>query len=292
VDPESPHTRKSVAKLELDHSPYLHAFGLTQRHAVIPMNTKVTMPAMDKRAYMSEMMSGIWEGVYLVDLEDGSHNVFNCSQFNHLHVANTFENATGVTMDAGSSPHLAVYQFNLSLTTTALIRNKTARDAIRTKGGLYELTRYHLHTAGPLAGQCTSERISKHGRHTEFFRIDDRQSGKNTYCVYYAVEWFHDDASYGAMAVLKHNFCSGERKYWYHENVYPSEAIFVPSPSSIEEDEGVLLFLAHHGLTRKSYFHVLDASTFEELSVSEMPERMGFTAHAQFYANAKRSVVV
>ena len=39
------------------------------------------------------------------------------------------------------------------------------------------------------------------------------------YCVYYAVEWWHDAANYSSMAILKHDLCNGTRTYWSRPSV-------------------------------------------------------------------------
>merc|ERR1719473_983068 len=173
---------------------------------------------------MKDVLASQYNGVFVVDLETQQHSVFNCSAFNPLHIVNTYENGTGLVSDIAQSPVFAPYEYGTAMTQTSMARNKTARDAMRQKG-LFEVTRYHFHQSGRLAGQCTQERLSVPGRQTEFMRMDQRRNGL-MYCIYYAVEWYHDDDSWGSMAVLKHNVCTGDRTYWYRANWYPSEPVF------------------------------------------------------------------
>ena len=52
------------------------------------------------------------------------------------------------------------------------------------------MRRYHLHVSGPLAGNTTMEDFEGTNpfSHTDFYRINDRNSGL-PYCIYYATEW-------------------------------------------------------------------------------------------------------
>jgi len=66
----------------------------------------------------------------------------------------------------------------------------------------------------------------------------------------------------------------------------------VPGPSGAEED-GVLVFVALDGVKETSKLVILDAKTFTELEVAELPARIPFTAHGQFVPPlAGRSLVV
>ena len=84
-----------------------------------------------------------WDGIHVVDLE-GNVQIFQTEPFFHVHIANTFENETGIVMDLGTfdsipfSPH--------ELATDSFV-NKTARD-VKSYGQNVE--RLHLHLAGPL----------------------------------------------------------------------------------------------------------------------------------------------
>ena len=90
-----------------------------------------------------------------------------------------------------------------------------------------QIYRYHLHMQGDKKGQITMEPISVKNRIKDFPKL---KMGYSTvpYCIYYAIESFHNDVDYGSQAILKHNICTGERQYWYKPSHFPSEAFFVP----------------------------------------------------------------
>lgn len=59
----------------------------------------------------------------------------------------------------------------------------------------------------------------------------------------------------------------------------PGEAIFVPRPGGVDEDDGVLLSLVLDGHSDKSYLVCLDAKTMGEMGRAEMDFAVGFTLH-------------
>merc|ERR1711879_1042465 len=134
----------------------------------------------------------------------------------------------------------------------------------------------HLHLAGPMKGQVTRQKLSPPGRQTDFFKINDMKQGL-PYCIYYAVEWFHDDKAYASMAVMKHDICHHKITYWSQPNVYLNEPFFLAGETSVEDD-GTLVFTGLDGTTGKSVFVALDAQSFKEVERFELPNHIPFTA--------------
>merc|ERR1719272_2106670 len=103
-------------------------------------------PIWPKRPYLLDSFEEGWAGIQVVEMDTGKIQIFQTEKFFHVHVANTFENETGIVMDLGTfqdipfSPHLLV---------TANFLNKTERD--RPQGTMTE--RLHLHLAGPMKGR-------------------------------------------------------------------------------------------------------------------------------------------
>jgi len=224
-----------------------------------------------------------WDGIHVVDLE-GKVQIFQTDPFFHVHITNTFENETGIVMDLGTwdtipfSPHALA---------TASFLNKSSRDEKQMSNFV---ERMHLHTAGPLKGSVTRTRHSKPGRAIDFFKINDKMNGL-PYCVFYAVEWMHDDKNYANMAVLKHNMCTNTKTYWSNNHSYPGEPFFIPTGDAEDgdkekEEEGLLVFTSLDGVRGASDFVILDAKTFKEVSVVQLPVHIPFTAHGQFIPKA------
>jgi carotenoid cleavage dioxygenase-like enzyme len=254
---------------------YLHSFGLTENYVVLPMDLKIGRP---DSMEMVKLFADGWNGIHVLNMKTKEVQVFETDPFFHVHIANTFENATGIVMDLGVFDAIP---FSVHALGTDHFLNKTERDGKR--GSLHRSTqRFHMHLDGPLKGQVTREGLSPPGRFTDFFKINDFKNGM-PYCIYYAVEWFHDGTAYASQAVLKNDICQNKRTYWSKENQYVSEPFFVPlGNESDAEDHGLLVFVVLNGPRQASDFVVLDAKTFEEIAVVELPVHIPFTAHGQF----------
>jgi len=225
-----------------------------------------------------------WEGIHVLD-RHGSVQVFETDPFFHVHIANTFENATGIVMDLGTLDHVP---FDEHLLSTASQLNKTSRDT--TKPSTVE--RIHLHLAGPQKGQVTREHLGVPGRMVDFFKINHQFWGL-PYCFYYGVEWFHNDKDYASMAILKHDVCRNKRTYWHKEHVYVSEPYLLPKGKEAMpdmEDDGLLFFVTLNGLRKASDFVILDGKTMEEVAVVELPVHIPFLAHGQFVPSVGKDV--
>ncbi|KAM8927667.1 carotenoid-cleaving dioxygenase, mitochondrial-like [Pelodytes ibericus] len=70
---------------------------------------------------------------------------------------------------------------------------------------------------------------------------------------------------------------------WQEDGFYPSEPVFIPSPDSYEEDDGVILsaVVTPH-LDRKTFLLILDAKTFREIGRAGVPVQMPYGFHGAF----------
>ncbi|KAG0003122.1 hypothetical protein BGZ80_008999 [Entomortierella chlamydospora] len=65
---------------------------------------------------------------------------------------------------------------------------------------------------------------------------------------------------------------SSSATFWMEDQCTPSEPVFVPTPNSTEEDDGVLLSIVLDGRRRTGFMLILDAKTMKEIARAEMPE--------------------
>jgi len=262
---------------------YMHSFGVTPNYIVMPLtlgfgHNKGCIGAMPVLCSMIAQ----WQGIHVIDNE-GVTTVFDTEPFMHVHIVNSFENATGVTLDVGAYDE-PPFQRSGQLDITMFL-NKTTRDNNPAKA---TVRRLHMHTSGPLAGKTTFADFEKTpGSHSDFYRMNENFIGL-PYCFYYATEWFHDGQSYGNQAILKQNVCDGTRTYWSRSDVYVGEPYFIPGPSG-EEDDGLLVFVALDGSQRRSVFVTLDAKTMEELpdTAVKLNGHIPFTAHGDFFSDTR-----
>ncbi|XP_067827008.1 carotenoid-cleaving dioxygenase, mitochondrial-like isoform X1 [Heptranchias perlo] len=72
-------------------------------------------------------------------------------------------------------------------------------------------------------------------------------------------------------------------KIWKEKGYYPSEPVFVPSPNSVDEDDGIILsVVVSPNQNKNSLLLVLDAKTFTEVGRAEVAVRIPFGFHGVF----------
>lgn len=284
--------RKLLNSYETDYLPYFHSFGLTANYAVLPHQSfyfnygdvlKEGQPLVDAIVNITDNSPLV---VKLLPLNGGdpiTMEIDNGGPFYYFHFINSFETTAedgsyAVVMD------LSVLSFNmLPYFTLEMERTKAIRDA--SLFGNVVVKRYTMFVSGPRAGKWEVGVLSNPKRSTDFPSFNKNYQSKES-CIFYALEWFHDELTYADMAVQKVNACSGEPiTYWYKDNYFPSEATFVPNRFSNVEDDGVLLFTAVHGATQQSYLMIVDAKSMETLEEIAVPGIITFTTHGQFYSS-------
>ncbi len=69
---------------------------------------------------------------------------------------------------------------------------------------------------------------------------------------------------------------------WFEEGSFPGEPVFVATPGSEDEDDGVLLSVVLDGRQGNSFLLVLDARSLGELARAEVPHHIPYGFHGQF----------
>merc|ERR1719502_67473 len=108
-------------------------------------------------------------------------------------------------------------------------------------------------------GSVESSQLLAEEAHTGFElpKLDARVQWQRKHCIVYfsqthSYAYDTDPRSrtagpFGACAVAKRNICTGEARGLYVPNEYPGEVEFIPNPSGVEEDDGVLLGIVYNG---------------------------------------------
>ena len=64
---------------------------------------------------------------------------------------------------------------------------------------------------------------------------------------------------------------------------HANEPLFVQAPGTTEEDEGVVITIVLDATSGKSRVVVLDAQSLELIAHAELPQRVPFYFHGQFF---------
>jgi carotenoid cleavage dioxygenase-like enzyme len=210
---------------------------------VLPFNMASTNVGPGHAPFIVNSFHGHWKGLHVVDSKGGIQVFSDLNPFYHVHIANSYENASGITMDLGSYDEIPFQR--MAVMNIKDILNKTARDTSYPRS---QLIRIHMN----LNTQTTTvEKLTDNDRDYDFIKINPAKNGL-PYCIYYAVEWYHDDSNYADMAVMKHDTCKGTKLYWNETNVYMNEPFFIANSEDGAEDDGTLVFTANDGKKGKA----------------------------------------
>uniref|UniRef100_A0AAY4CS67 Uncharacterized protein n=1 Tax=Denticeps clupeoides TaxID=299321 RepID=A0AAY4CS67_9TELE len=113
----------------------------------------------------------------------------------------------------------------------------------------------------------------------EFPQINYSKCNTHPYRYFYGCGFRHLVGD----SLIKMDLHDKRIKVWQKPGFYPSEPVFVPSPDSTQEDDGIILSVVITPNKDKSTFMlVLDAKSFEELGRAEVPVNIPYGFHGAF----------
>ncbi len=265
----------AVTRLVFDsHPPYVHAFALTERYAIVP--------EAPFGVDFGRLARGVPRGAtfldaigprdapprfHVLDRETGERvAAVRADPFFIYHFANAYEDGDEVVVDAVAfADETAITGLTLS--------NLRSDDPDLPRG---DLVRFRLPLDG---GDAERERLVRGP--VEFPTIDyGRYNGRRYRYAYLAA------TGRGSLptAITKVDLDGPTTYTWAEPDLHPGEPLFVPSPSPSAEDDGVLLSLGLDASAERSVLLCLDAGTLIELARAELPHRLPYGFHGQFYA--------
>jgi len=256
-----------------DHPPYVHAFAVTERYAVVPA---APFGVDFRRLALATLRGGTFLDAFerrsaparfhVLDRHTGeSVAAVPADPFFVFHFANAYEDGDAVVVDCVA--------FDDASAVTALTVSNLRRDDPDLPQG--EFVRFRL----PLDGGRATRRTLLDGP-VEFPTIDYRRYNGRPYRYAYLAA---TDRGSLPTAVAKVDVDARTTRRWSAVGVHPGEPIFVPSPSPSAEDDGVLLSLALDGRADRSVLCCLDAETLTERARAPLPHRVPYGFHGQFY---------
>lgn len=311
VSPEEEQRRVLVGqRIPLSQAPYMHSFGLSDRHAVICEHGW----RIDSEALLSGKM---FEGAAVVDdkmptrfhvleLASGELTTHTSSDaFLCLHFANVHHNGSALVFDmptwqtaAGSSAPCMPY----AVFDASLADDKQQRDSFNQRCSS-KLVRHTIPLASNVESVAATHSSTEHdaplsaaspAANASFEVLDDGWYEYPTFneewrgrrsCFIYLTTWYADGHTNGAMALTKYDTCRRVRAASYSRpSLFPSEPHFVGRPGAMSEDDGVLITTMLDGLDRAKAAHVavLDARTLHVLARLPLNETVPGTVHGWF----------
>eukprot|EP00756_Hemistasia_phaeocysticola_P030671 Hpha_TRINITY_DN16303_c2_g4::TRINITY_DN16303_c2_g4_i1::g.61766::m.61766 len=285
-----------LVAIPVERPSYTHSFGVALSktpgkpdHAVIAQQPLHYHP-MDLVAHGTlqaglQVAKGKGTKFYVTAVEKGAKPVeFETDPFFFGHFVNSWDAGDGVFVaDINMEAQIFFDRYSLDV-----VLNKTLRDTWANEKGYETVVRYELDTTSktvkstPLWGQPSMKNI---GAEFDLFRLHPEDYGK-PYCGFWAWQDFYNSTSWASWAIVRTEICGPEPKVaavWYRPNVYPGEAAFVPKPGSTDKTEGVLVFKATSGVTRKTSLVVADAKTLETIAEADLPINIPYAVHGNWF---------
>ncbi|WP_299332363.1 carotenoid oxygenase family protein [Haloplanus sp.] len=265
---------ESVTRLVFDgHPPYIHAFGLTDRYAVIPAAPfgvdfrRLALTTLRGGTFLDEFRRRDAPArFHVLDRQTGEAvAAVPADPFFIFHLANAYEDDDAVVVDCVA--------FGNERAVTALTVSNLRQDDPDLPQG--DFVRFRLPLDG---GRATRETL--HRGPVEFPTIHYRRYNGRPYRYAYLAA---TDRGSLPTAVAKVDVEAATTRRWSAVGLHPGEPLFVPSPSPSAEDDGVLLSLALDARGDRSVVCCLDAGTLTELARAPLPHRLPYGFHGQFY---------
>lgn len=272
--PEERH-RHVIARIDVQRMPYVHAFGLTPRHAIVighPFDVSPLSLLASNKGYIDHFTWRPEQGtqLWIVDRQTGQTRLHRAPPGFVFHVVNAFESASATHIDVALYPDASIVE---RLRTDALLARGLGDVAP-------QLVRWSL-TPGTESAQ--TEVLLERG--FEFPIINyKRMSGQRHQVAYgarleQADRSSHDEAK-STIVRLDH---SGNTRSFEESGFLFGEPVFVAEPGAAREDAGVLLSVGSHAREARSALIVLDAATLEVRARAALPVPIPLGFHGSFF---------
>jgi beta,beta-carotene 9',10'-dioxygenase len=258
---------KVIAELPVKEPAYMHSFGLTERWLVLAEFPLVVNPIsipLSGRPYIENYRwkPELGTRITLIDRDSGeATGPFETDAFFCFHHVNAYEENGSVVVDACTYDNAQIIE------DLYLDRLREGRPADRA-----EMRRFRIDLS---SRKVTSERLAEG---LELPRINYGRNNERPY----RYAWGVDNESGWLDRIAKVDTANGGTTSWSEDGCSPGEPVFVATPGSDREDDGVLLSVVFDSRSGRSFMLVLDAADLGELARAEAPHHIPYGFHGQF----------
>lgn len=268
--------RRLIASLPDERPSYMHSFATTEQFVVLVENPLVVHPLklrFTRRPYIEryEWRPELGTRIRVVRKQDGtvaaSAIAPPCFLFHHV---NAFEHDGHIELD------LLVYPDPTVISTLRLDVLRSAASRVLPAQLVRISLRDDLH--GQRVEPVPLTRVG-----TELVRVSPHVERKPYRYAYGVVQ---NDPRGFFDGIAKIDLEDGSARHFTHPDWYVTEPLFVPARGAQREDDGVVLVLVLDARSGHSRVAVLDAGSLELVANAELPHRIPFRFHGQFFAHA------
>lgn len=259
--------REVLGRWRSPELPYVHAFGLTSRHAVLighPLLVRPIGMLFSDRPFIDHFRWLPERGTRLVvfDRAGGEPRIAETDACFVFHVANAFDLGDEVVVDALAYPDPGIVS-ELSTERLAAKRPVVTPDYVRVRI--------------PPRGRASVERRMSPGFEFPVIHYRRGASRAHKFC------WGADPwASSGGSKLFKLDVESGKAMEAGFAEWIVGEPVFAPAPEAAAEDAGVLLAVGSHASRDAAALFVIDAATLEIVATAEAPVSVPLGFHGTF----------
>jgi beta,beta-carotene 9',10'-dioxygenase len=258
---------KVIAELPVKEPAYMHSFGLTERWLVLAEFPLVVNPIsipLSGRPYIENYRwkPELGTRITLIDRDSGeATGPFETDAFFCFHHVNAYEENGSVIVDA------CTYENAQIIEDLYLDRLRAGKPADRA-----EMRRFRINLS---SRKVTNERLAEG---LELPRINYGRNNERPYRYAWGV---HNESEW-LDRIVKVDTANGGATGWSEDGCSPGEPVFVATPGSDREDDGVLLSVVFDSRSGRSFMLVLDAADLGELARAEAPHHIPYGFHGQF----------
>ncbi len=263
--------RRVVGHIDLKRLPYIHAFGLTPRHAIVighPFDVNPlsfigsTRGFIDHFAWRPEQGTRLW----LIDRQTGAVRTHSAPPGFVFHVVNAFEDGERTCIDVAAYPDASIVEL---LRTSTLAERGFPSIAP-------PVVRWSMR---PGVDAATHEVLSADG--LEFPSVSYRKHNGRRYRVAFGARIQAQSAAPRG-SLVRVDLEAGERRFERPGFVF-GEPVFVAEPGATDETRGVVLSVGAHVSEPRSALVVLDGESFDVRAWAEVPMPIPLGFHGSFF---------
>ncbi|QNO15431.1 carotenoid oxygenase family protein [Alkalicella caledoniensis] len=264
--------RKIISSVPVKHPSYMHSFGMTDNYIILTQFPLIVDHFRLLRTGSAVADNLKWRperGTHFLIIDKISGKVigkFECEPFFGFHHINCFEIDGNVVVDIDA------------YSDSTIVRSLYLED-LRQGDFLLptpQIIRYHLQLG---SNNVTTETIWED--FAEFPRLNYERCNGKAYNYVYGLNAKNSNGFPNRL--VKFSTKNSYSNYWFMENNYPGEPIFIPSPENRVEDEGVVLSMILDTELGKTYLLILDVTSFTEIARAYLPFPVPFGSHGQYF---------
>jgi carotenoid cleavage dioxygenase-like enzyme len=270
--PKDGRRREVEGKLALKRLPYVHAFGLTDEHAVLidqPLTVNPLRMLFSNKAFIRHFAWQPERGTRLwkLDRRSGQFTAYETEALFCFHIVNTFEDGADLVLDFLTFDDASLID---ALYTDALARSWPSLTP-------------RLRRARLKPGKRSVELETLSDARFDFPQIAYRSHHGKPYRFAWGTSLVPEAGRLSA-TVHKVDVTSGDALRYTDPEFTYGEPVFVPRPGAAAEDDGVLLAVGSHVSEERSRLAVIDAAKLELLASCEAPLSIPLGFHGTFAA--------